>query len=312
MNKKAIFTILQGEKYVNQWKQYSETSWRAYAAKHGYDIVVVTEPIRQLHDPAVRPIHWQKLFIPAHPRAADYDDVVFMDSDIIINWHRAPCVVEANGSDKIGMVRFDRYVDDNMNYYLIFIRQAKFKNYRDRVDRLRQTPGCMSLTGPDYSREYGAYTERKDLPILNTGVMVMKPSLHGALLERIYSESFADVADGAVPGSYEQEYLAYRLLQADMVNLIDERFNTQAYFEMALHYPFLFAVPDKTLMQMCMTTVLSNCYFLHFAGNSDLMPFAVASDEADFAILGLKDAFKNDIEIIRNRRPVENRGSLAP
>ena len=303
MNRKAIYTILYGEKYISQWKQYAEPSWRAYAEKHGYDIIIVGEPIKQLHSLAFRAIHWQKLFIPMHPDAGKYDKIVFLDSDIIINYHRAPCIVSANNSDKIGAVRYDQYIDDSLNYSLIFLRQAKFVNYHMRAEQRKKSPLIKAtLSGPAYDATYREWTDQPEkYPVINSGVIVMDPKNHKDLLAEIYDDSIKEVASDEVRGKlYEQGYVMYSLLKRNMINFLDEKFNTISHLQIPLHYPFLSLIADERLMQICYTTVLCNAYFMHFAGEADSMKYAVCSKDNDFAILGLEDVFQDDVEIIKN------------
>jgi hypothetical protein len=307
MNRKAIFTILHGDSYVDTWKRYCEPGWRAYADRHGYDLVVVTEPIRLEHPLSVRPIHWQKAFIPRHPRAKDYEDIVYLDADILINYHRAPCIVSANPTGKIGAVRFDQYIDDDFNYYLIFIRQSKFRNLQERIRQHQQTPGVVTLSGPDFAAEYGQYSSDLSRPLINSGVLTMKPALHGDLLEKIYHDSFVEMSDGAETrcgqkGNFDQVYLTHKLLEADMIQLLDERYNCIAYYQMALHYPFLFAAFSEELARVALTTILMNHYFLHFAGNLSWLPLAQLNENNDLAILNAPDVFSRDLEMIKNRR----------
>lgn len=307
MKRKAIFTILHGEKYLQTWRQYCEPSWRAYAARHAYDIVLITEPIRRLHDLSVRPIHWQKLFIPRHPEAARYEDIVFLDADIIVNYHHAPCIVAANASNKLGVVAFDRYFDDDLHYHNVFMRKAMFSNITERTQALRAgiAPGKYTLSGPDCYHTYSEFTTRLDVPRINTGVLVMKPALHADFLEQVYHDSFADMQNGALPGHYEQSYLAWKLFQSGLYQLLDERFNRIAFIEWALHYPFTFTADNPYLLRACFTTMLSNAYFLHFAASMDMLPYAQINEERDFAIIGGKNVFAGDkLRVLHRKHPL--------
>jgi hypothetical protein len=301
MRSKAIATFVFGAKYVDLWKKHSEPNWRSYAEKHGYDVILLDKPIRADEDLARRPINWQKLLVCSHPEVAAHEDIVFLDADIMINYHRAPCLVSSKPGEEIGAVRFDRYVDDDFTYYQIFIRQAKFRNYQDRKRRRAETPAVCKLGGVDFSKEYSRYTAKRNLPLINTGVLHMKPKLHRDYLESVYQDSFRDVENGSEKGNYEQEYLSYRLIHDGMVRFLDERFNRLAYYEQALHYPFLFLLQDAALWKICLSTILANSFFLHFAGNINLMPFVSINENEDFAILGLDNPFAGDVEVISNR-----------
>jgi hypothetical protein len=300
--RKAIFTILFGADYIKRWQLCAEAGWRAYAARHGYDLVLVDGPIKRAADLPARPIHWQKLFIPQHPAAARYERIVFLDADIMINYHRAPCIVAATPPDKVGVVRFDRYIDDPMTYYLAFIRRYKIARYASRCREMAGPHKPLCLTGPDYATAYAEFTARRDLPLLNTGVIVMHPAAHAAAFEQIYLDSFRELRDGAADRVFEQNYVAWKLIDAGLAHYLDERFNTIAYLEQALHYPFLDLVDNPPLQRLCYSTMLANCWFLHFAANAHLMPLAVINEEREFAMFGLKDIYRADREYIPDRR----------
>lgn len=268
--------------------------------------MLVDKPIRKLHDYSRRPPHWQKAFVLSHSAAEKYEDIVFMDSDIIINYHMAPCIVKANNSDKIGMIAFDHYLDDDMNAYFIGIRKGNFASYEKRMKLAQQGAGPMRLPPADFSKIYSEYTpNNRDLPRLNSGVMVMKPRLHRELMESIYFSSFEEAEDGWVNGKeidIDQTYISYKLLQADMVNLLDRRFNVIASFEHAIHYPFTLLLGNEDILRMCFTTMLCNSYFLHFARCAPMMKYAIINENHDFAMVGLKNVFAGDVARVKHRR----------
>lgn len=306
MNTKAIFTIAIGDNYIDMWKKYCQSNWEAYGEKHGYDIVLIDKPVKKLHDYSRRPPHWQKMFVLSHPEAAKYKDIVFLDADILINYHRAPCIVEANSSDKIGMTEIDHYLDDDLNAFFIGIRKGNFLTYEKRATMLQNGSGPMRLPTADFSKCYDNYMAGSThMPRLNSGVMVMKPAVHKELLENIYETSFQEADDKWVNGTElvnDQTYVSFKLLQKDMVNILDPRFNLIASFEHAIHYPFTFIYGGENLLRMCFTTMLCNSYFLHFARASGMMKYAVINDEKDFAIVGLKNVFATDIAEVKHRR----------
>ncbi len=308
MIRKALCTLACGAAYREQWEARCAANWRAYAARHGYDIIVVDQPIREGDQLAERPIHWQKLFLPQHPEARNYDYLAYLDADILINVQRAPCIVASmEGSEKVGAVRFDDYVDDDFNYYKTFIRSLKFEQYAERAAQRQAGPGAYALNGPDFRAEYGQYPGLLEAPMINSGVLVMQPARHAAMLEQVYHDSWAEMPAHsetrcAQKGNYDQLYVTWKLWRAGMIHLLDPRFNRIAYYEQAMHYPFTLAIPDPNLWRICFTTMLCNCFFLHFAGNMHLMRFAQWTLEGDFAILGCEDVFRGDPEIIRNRR----------
>lgn len=306
-NTKALFTLAIGAQYQNLWQTHCRPNWEAYARRHGYDIVVIDQPIKRLEDAPRRPPHWQKCFILSHPRAGDYEDVVYLDSDIMINYHRAPCVVAANRPGYVGAVRFDHYLDDDLNAYLIAVRKGNFISYEKRAAMRRADNKPALLPPADFSSYYGLYMSGRDeahLPRINSGLLVMKPAVHRERLETIYQQSFEEARDEWVNGTLEidQTFLTWKLLQAGLINLLDERFNRIASFEHAIHYPFTLIFKDETLLRMCFTSMLHNCYFLHFARCQGMMQYALINADEDFAIVGLPNVFAGDRIRIRHRR----------
>jgi hypothetical protein len=308
--KKTIVTLAIGEKYLNNWKTYCKPTWEAYAAKYNYEIIVVDKPIKQLHEEKIRPLHWQKLFIFSHPEVSNYENVVFLDADIMINHHRAPCIVEANkriDETRIGAVAFDRYLDDDLNAYIIGIRKGNFLTYEKRLELAKKEQGNpMRLPEVDFSKIYKEYTpDNKNIPRINSGVFVLKTSLHAEFWEGIYFSSLKEAKDNWVNGTeidIDQSYIVYKLWQKQNYNLLDERFNTIAPFEHAIHYPFTYIITDEFLQKMCWSTMLANTYFLHFTRCASMMKYAIINENKDFAIVGLNDVFKNDIYTIKHRK----------
>lgn len=104
IKKKALVTLLIGDDYYKVWKTYFKQSWEKYADIHGYDIVIIDDFIDKSELAASRSVHWQKCLILEDERVQQYEDIVWLDSDVLINFHRAPCIVESNNSNNIGVV----------------------------------------------------------------------------------------------------------------------------------------------------------------------------------------------------------------
>ena len=114
---KCLATLLIGEAYRDMWRQHFEKSWREYAKRHGYDIVVVDRHIDRSERGRKRTPHWQKCLILEHEEVRQYEHVVWVDADVIINFHTAPCIVGCNEPGKIGIVPKARYVVYNIRSY---------------------------------------------------------------------------------------------------------------------------------------------------------------------------------------------------
>lgn len=79
--KTALCTIVVGKKYIEAFDRYSRKRFEGYARRHGYDPIVLTEPVRDLEG---KKFTWQKLCLPDLPWWREYEQVAFLDADIII------------------------------------------------------------------------------------------------------------------------------------------------------------------------------------------------------------------------------------
>ena len=100
---KALVTLAIGEKYLVPWRALCEPGWRAYAARHGYDLVVITQPLDTSPRAAARSPAWQKCLVLGDAIAAGRDRIVWIDADVMIN-PTAPDITVGVPAEKIGAV----------------------------------------------------------------------------------------------------------------------------------------------------------------------------------------------------------------
>ncbi|HLN23429.1 MAG TPA: hypothetical protein VK558_05540, partial [Patescibacteria group bacterium] len=104
---KALVTILIGDSYIAMWERLFASTWRAYCEKHGYDLIVIKEYIDKSDRALTRGPHWQKCLILEREEVRKYDRVVWVDADIAINFHNAPCIVDATPRHLIGAMHYN-------------------------------------------------------------------------------------------------------------------------------------------------------------------------------------------------------------
>jgi hypothetical protein len=97
--KTAFCTIVIGQAYQETFDRYCRTRFERYAARHGYDAIVITETVRDLPG---RKFTWQKLCLPDLPWWREYEQIIFVDADILIARDAPALPVIAEG--KIGGV----------------------------------------------------------------------------------------------------------------------------------------------------------------------------------------------------------------
>lgn len=267
-NIKAIVTLCIGEPYLQTWTTLCRRNWQRYADKHGYDIVCVTRPLDVSARAAARSPAWQKCLVLSQDFSNKYERIVWLDSDILINHHTAPCAADGVPVEKVGAV------DASSTPSADLVRLALERLYDFWAD-------------PEMYREYETreyYTRYNLFPafdqMVRTGVLVLSPRHHRKLLEAAY--------DNQETRTDDMRFISHELLKADCVQWIDGRFDPVWLLLKALHYPFLlekptkqprliaaikrklFGSPDKDnrreLLKACVNTAFQNNYFLHFPG----------------------------------------------
>lgn len=277
-NAKAIVTLTIGDRYESRWKQLCEPGWKKYADDYGYDLYCLNTPLDDSERAQRRSPAWQKCLILSQDFAQQYEQVVWMDSDIFINTLAAPCVVAEVPVNKVGGV-------DAWSWPTAEIAQTVLARM---YDYWGDTCTVIDRTPQEYYVSYGlppAFDQ-----VVQTGVLVLSPQHHRHLLERVYYEY-----EETGKGNFEMRPLSYELLRAGVMHWLDHRYNLIWFAYKALHYPFLFnkALPvagrepqperkllsflkrgaldeqkesPRRLRELCATTAFINSFFLHFAG----------------------------------------------
>jgi len=263
---RALATLVVGSDYESNFERYCRRNWTAYANRHGYDLVILNRPLDSSPRACARPFYWQKNLILEQPELADYEQVAWIDSDIVINAERAPPVFDGVPVERIGGV--DEYsVPDPETY-----RKALAVSYL-RARRLRQ-PFLHNPTPRDYYRIRG-FPEFDQ--VIQGGMIVSSPHHHRALFRAVY-----EYEDPGIPSSnYEMAALSYEILRRDLVTWLNYRFNRIVLFGMAEYLSV--TNPSTSAPKLASTGSLSTAailaklyadsYFLHFAGCQALMKF---------------------------------------
>ena len=268
-NSKAIVTLAIGQKYLENWKNLCQANWRKYADRHGYDLICIEKPLDDSARAQKRSPSWQKCLILGEESVNKYDRVVWVDADVLINWANAPCIVEGVAVDKVGAAPEWATPNDQLS--------------AEARDRLFESWGITDEQNErDTYAKYGIPAEFDR--IVQAGIMVLSPSHHRSILEKVYHEC-EETRFGEMP------WLSYELLKADCLQWLDPGFSTVGSVHKALYYPFLRHKPHtkpsffnrvkgKLLSKgmpgrlvdrrasKCATTAPINTFFLHFAGTA--------------------------------------------
>jgi len=263
-NKKAIVTLAIGAPYLLNYKKFCKTNWEAYALKHGYDIYVFDKAIDSSIRASQRSPAWQKCLILEDKNIRKYKQVVWIDSDIMINYENSPCICENVPVEKIGAV--NSYANPSPEIYQFFLKRMYDSWEKNNISYID------NLSSFDFYSSFGLDKGFKD--VLQTGVMVLSPECHSNILRKTY-DSYEE-KKGAF-WNYEMRPLSYEIIKNKFHHWIDYRFNTDWLFEKYCHYPFLLSSVSSSniyeLLIKCVTVSYLNSFFLHFAGISSEMQF---------------------------------------
>lgn len=254
---KALTTMVIGSDYRSMWDGLYRRSVEAYAERHGYELVVIDAAIDPRPKAAERTPHWQKCLILEHPRLRDREHVAWIDADIFVNFHAAPCIVEHYraadaGRGGIGAVPWGA----------TFTSQEALDNRWHRAHRhgsgiFRRDRGP---TPPERYAEAGLPADQPDM--VNTGVLVLRPDRHTAFLREVYETGTENPYS-----AMEQMWLSYRIHQDGLLTALDPRFNKIWSEEVVQNYPFLLNTATRQqlpVIALCVTAAWLNGYFLHF------------------------------------------------
>lgn len=220
---KVCFGIISiGQKYIEEFEKLFQPSVVSYCQKHGYDLKIFTDFLDSAHKHGDT-ISFQKCLVPSH--LLEYDLVVVLDADIYIHSYSPPIHL-LDLHNKIGIVNE--------------VGQSSPEAYQSMI----QTG--FADVGTIYYKKAGLDLETQ--LILNTGVIVCNPKLHGEFLKSIY-EKYIETSIGHPRGfHYEQSCIGYELQTKHMFHLLPNTWN-HIYIHSQLT-----------------NTPVGSPYFLHLAG----------------------------------------------
>jgi hypothetical protein len=269
-NKKALVTLTIGDKYVSQFKKYCQKLWETYCNIHGYDLIVFNQPLDSSERAKGRSPAWQKLLVLKQPEVINYEQVVWVDSDILINCN-SPDICDSVSLKNIGAV--DAYSLVSKNLY----EQALSRLYSDweraGVNFIR------NLKPHEYHHLYGL-PEHLDR-VVQTGVLVISPQHHADIFQMVYDKY---EERGSAEWNYEMRPLSYELQLNCEITWLDSRFNMiwpdykNMFYEFLNKQTTLERVCNRLHLKCvsrrqrdCANAAFSNNFFLHFAGTASEM-----------------------------------------
>lgn len=274
-----IVTAAVGEKYLNEWKNYSFPLWEKYAQNYDLGIIVLNEEIDKNRASVTwKKIHWQKLLIlkELESNFPYVKNVCILDTDILLNPF-APNIFDSYNEDSIGLI------SKRKNLPYPFIECMK------KVSFFRK-----KFYDSEYPLDSGIFISIEDLYLYHgltpqsdyacTGVIVLNVKNHASFLNSVYYKYDRDVK--SITNNGEQTHVNFEFQSNSKVQWLDYRFQAIWLYEMAWNYPFLYEKSDKDLEKKCIESSLMSNYFIHFAGSwPDTDMWRIANIFDDFVFL---------------------------
>ncbi|MFD2515635.1 hypothetical protein ACFSRY_17305 [Pontibacter locisalis] len=223
--RKAVVTLAIGEKYERMFEDYCKDNWQQYCDRFGYELIVITEPLDSSARANLRSPAWQKLLILSQDWSAEYDRVVWIDTDIVINNAYASDICEGVPIDKVGAV--EAYSIPSREIHDITLERMYRYWDRENIKYLD------NRTPKSYYTNRGL-PENSLKEVVHTGVFVCSPKYHREIFEYVYN-NYED-ARGA-EWNYEMPMLSFELVKANLVHWISPRFNFAVLYVAAAYYP---------------------------------------------------------------------------
>jgi hypothetical protein len=192
----AIATVAIGETYQSSYAAIFKPSVQRYVARYGYDLVVFTDYIGD-------PTHRDSRLVPCHEAVRNYDLLMVLDVDILISG-KAPPFHTLDMGAKIGVV--DEWCQPSCE---------------ERV-RFQVTNG-LETSPREYYRGAGFELESKIL--INSGVFVCSPSVHGAFFRDVVARYTVTQRTHPRGVHFEQAMFGYELQTNDLAHLLPIAWN---------------------------------------------------------------------------------------
>lgn len=261
----AIVTLVIGDKYKYLFYKYSYKSFVEYAEKVSADLIIIDKELDLSKKSKLRSISWQKLLILSQDWSDKYDQILWVDSDIVINNINAKSIFETTPIEKIGGV--DAYKIPNKIAYQEGLERLYTYWDKQGVDYIR------NLTPNEYYLNRDIKTKSSLDSVLHAGVFLCSPKHHKDIFKYIYSQ---DTKITEPYGNYEMPLMSAQLIEAKLVHWINHKFNYCVNEIIASDYPDLiqenYFFRNRKLKKVINEIYLRG-YFIHFAGCTNNMKY---------------------------------------
>ncbi len=235
----CLVTICIGEKYLHQYNALFRPSQEKYAKRCGYDFKIITDYIKEPHHISV--VSMNKVLVCDYKLDKDYDFLIFIDADIIVNENAPPIHSEYDFGDKIGVV------NQSQPTLQARILTQKHKGYE--------------VTASDYYKLKSNHDIETD-HIINTGVLVIQPNKHKLFLRKIFDTYSKQQIGNKAGFHFEQSVIGYEIQKSNLFYFMNMKWNA-----LWANNKYYFNTIRK--QNLTLQTFYDENYFIHLAGHCD-------------------------------------------
>lgn len=237
--KVCLVTICIGEKYLQQYNALFRPSQEKYAKKCGYDFKVITDFISKNNHKNL--ISMNKWLLCELDWSNNYDFIIFIDADIIINENTPTIHNEYNFGDKIGVVNQSQ------------------PTLQARIEA--QIHKGYEVTAKDYYKKHSNLLFDGE-HIINSGVIVIQPKIHKKYLSDLVVKFEPYVLKQPNYLHKDQCFFGYQLQIDNMHYFMNMKWNAQW-----VNNKYYFNTMKK--QSLTLQEFYDTNYFIHLAGHCD-------------------------------------------
>jgi hypothetical protein len=234
--KVLLVTIAIGDRYLQEYKRLFYESQRLYAEQNGYDFKVITEFLDK-NNQNKSCVSFNKILVCDQEWSKNYDYIIFVDADILINKNAPPIHTFVDYQNCIGIV--DEYSQPSSEKRINIQRSMGWET-----------------SAKDYYKLCGF--EIETTMVFNSGVLVLQPRIHNEFLKDIYNKYVSRSISHPRGFHFEQSCIGYEIQKANLYTVLDNKFNAV----------WGITKLDRT-NQLSLPDYFKNNYFIHFAGHTD-------------------------------------------
>ena len=263
--KVLLGVIAIGDNFLEQYKKLFMNSHENYAKKHGYEFKIFNEIFDNPNKYNRTNITMNKYLMFCQDWSNNYDFIIWIDCDILININ-SPAIHEfLLNENTIGII--DEYSQPT-------------KEKRLRIQNANIQWGWESCA-TDYYKRSGFSDLQTDM-VFNTGLLVVQPKKHGVFFKYIHEKYINHSLNHPRELHFEQTCIGYEIQKANLYKILDNKFNAIwrlqrddniENIKSILHLNFNSEINSEGLIKIeninniSLEKYFKDNYFIHFAGN---------------------------------------------